>query len=932
MSVFEAVLNDMVRAEPEIGRFSGFLHGRLVNEFAGLDLQRIEQARLEVVRAHHRRIPPVHGGAVGPLGTLRHEIARKRGHMPIRQLMERAAPAVQALKPVVMMSPLSVAQYLPPGAISFDLLVMDEASQIEPVDALGAVARCKQVVVVGDPQQLPPTAFFSKMTGSVDDDDEEDAAKVADIESILGLFTARGLPKRMLRWHYRSRHQSLIAVSNSQFYESKLFIVPSPHSQEAGMGLRFHHVADGLFDTGKTRTNVVEAKVVAQAIINHAMDHPDLSLGVAAFSSQQRRAIQDQLEVLRRGLGPEHEAFFQHHINEPFFVKNLENVQGDERDVIFISVGYAANTPGGKVPMRFGPLGSGGGDRRLNVLISRAKRRCEVFSSITDEDIDADFAASRKGVFAFRLFLHFARTGRLSLLESAGRDHEGVLEAEVAAALQARGYQVHRNVGIAGLFVDLAIADPERQGRYVLGVECDGASYRAGRSARDRDRIRRAVLEDHGWAMHRLWSADWFQRPGEELERIVAAIEAAKADLTARDAAPDRPLRAVPVQVVAIEREDITEVSLVGVEERPATFVGPYVEAVVKRPPSTPDEIHLTPTGALVHLAEQVVAREGPVHIDEVTARVRDAWGAGRAGGRIRDAVERAVAVSIAQGRMVREGGFLFQPGCTPVVRDRCQVRSAGLRKPDMLPPTELRAAILQVIHANFGATPDQVAQSVSRNLGFKATSTQLRAVIDTAIERAVALQDLIRQDELLVIGPGSERPLAPDPATDALLALIKGGESERLEFKQTLRFDVETQTLNRKLEDVAIKTIAGFANQAGGTLLIGVRDDGVITGVEPDYPTLSGGNRDKFELHLTHLLNLNFGAAFRATRIRIGFPTVSGKVICRVDVQRSPTGVVVKLPDRSGAPTERFYVRLGNSTQELSLSQMSAFIASRVR
>ncbi|MGC1303249.1 MAG: DUF3320 domain-containing protein [Caulobacteraceae bacterium] len=928
MSVFEAVLGDMVRLDPEIGRFSGFLHSRLVNEFADLDLQRIKQARLEVVRAHHRRIPRQQGGAVGPLGTLRGEIARKKGHKPIRQLMEQAAPAVQALKPVLMMSPLSVAQYLPPGAISFDLLVMDEASQIQPVDALGAVARCKQVVVVGDPKQLPPTAFFSKMTGAVDEDDEEEGtAKVADIESILGLFTARGLPKRMLRWHYRSRHQSLIAVSNSQFYESKLFIVPSPHSHEAGMGLRFHHVADGLFDTGKTRTNVVEAKVVAQGIIDHAINHPDLSLGVAAFSSQQRRAIQDQLEVLRRGLAPAHEAFFQRHPTEPFFVKNLENVQGDERDVIFISVGYAANTPGGKVPMRFGPLGSAGGDRRLNVLISRAKRRCEVFSSITDEDIDPDFAESRKGVLAFRLFLHFARTGRLSLVETTGRHHDGVLEAEVAAALQERGYQVHRNVGIAGLFVDLAIADPTRQGRYILGVECDGGSYRSGRSARDRDRIRRAVLEDHGWTMHRLWSADWFQRPGEELERIVAAIEAAKTEHATRDAALKR---AVPVEIVSIEREEITDISLVGVEDQPAVFVGPYLEASLKRPPSTPDDIHLTPTGVLAHLAEQVVAREGPVHFDEVTTRIRDAWGAGRAGGRIRDAIERAVAVSIAQGHMLREDGFLFEPGSTPSVRDRCQVRSLGLRKPEMLPPTELRAAILQVVQANFGATPDQVAQTVARDLGFKATSAQLRAVLDAAVERAVTSQDLIREDNLLVVGPGAERPTAPAPATDALLTLIEAGESERLEFKQTLRLDVETQTLNRKLEDVVVKTIAGFANQAGGTLLIGVRDDGVVTGIEPDYATLSTGNRDKFELHLTHLLNLNFGQAFRATRVRVSFPAVGGKVVCRVDVQRSPIGVVVKLADRSGAPVERFYVRTGNSTHEFSLSQMTAFMASR--
>jgi very-short-patch-repair endonuclease len=931
MSAFEAILNDMVRRDPELGRFSGFLHNRLVDEFGDLDQRRIAQARLEVARAHHRRIPPLHGASAGPLKVLRGEIARKRGHMPIRQLMEKAAPAIQAIKPVLMMSPLSVAQYLPPGALEFDLLVMDEASQIQPVDAFGAVARCKQVVVVGDPQQLPPTAFFSKMTGATEEsDEEENGAKVADIESILGLFTARGLPRRMLRWHYRSRHQSLIAVSNSQFYDNKLFIVPSPYSKEAGMGLRFHHVADGVFDTGKTRTNSVEAKVVAQAIIDHALNQPQLSLGVVAFSSQQRRAILDQLEVLRRRLAPEQEAFFGRHDTEPFFIKNLENVQGDERDVIFISVGYAASAPGGKVAMRFGPLGVGGGDRRLNVLISRAKRRCEIFSSITDEDIDPDFAATRKGVFAFRLFLHFARTGRLSFVETTGQDREGILETQVAAVLQERGFQVHRNVGIAGLFVDLAVADTECQGRYILGIECDGASYRAGRSARDRDRIRRAVLEDHGWFIHRLWSVDWFQRPGEELERLIAAIEGAKSELRIRDSVPKSTNRAVPVEIVSIERENVTEIGLTGFEEGASAFVGPYQEANIKRPSSASDDLHLTPTGLLTHLAEQVVTREGPVHLEEVIARIRDAWGLERAGARIRDAIERAVMVSVAQGRMVRESGFLWEPGCAQEVRNRGQVSSPGLRKPEMLPPTELRTAILQIVQTNLGATQEQAVQSVSRNLGFKATSTQLRGVIEDAIASAIASQDLLQQNDLLVVGPAADRAAISSPLTEVLLALIEGGESEQLEFKQTLRWDIETQALNRRLEDVVVKTIAGFANQVGGTLLLGVRDDGAVTGIEPDYSTLAGGNRDKFELHLTHLINVNFGAAFRATRLRLSFPTLSGRTLCRIDVQRSPTGVVVKLPDRGGNSVERFYVRVGNSTQEFSPSQMAAFITNR--
>lgn len=377
---FEAVFEGQVEIEPALATFDGELHGRKVREFVDLDHQRIRAAAMQVALDHHRRVPPKTGGAVGPLGVLKGEMARKRGHMPIRQLMQKAAQPIQALKPVFMMSPLSVAQFLPAGAVTFDLLVMDEASQIQPVDALGAIARCKQVVVVGDPQQLPPTAFFAKMTGQADSDDDDGTARVADIESILGLFTARGLPTRMLRWHYRSRHESLIAVSNRQFYENKLVIIPSPYTAQSGLGLRFHHVKDGIFETGTTRTNPVEAKIVAAAIIHHAKASPKLSLGVVAFSSAQRKAILEQVELLRRQLSLADEAFFQAHPSEPFFVKNLENVQGDERDVIFISIGYGPTTLGGKPPMRFGPVGQEGGERRLNVLISRAKRRCEVFT------------------------------------------------------------------------------------------------------------------------------------------------------------------------------------------------------------------------------------------------------------------------------------------------------------------------------------------------------------------------------------------------------------------------------------------------------------------------------------------------------------------------------------------------------------------------
>lgn len=925
MSYFEAVFADQVQREPELAQFDGQLHERIVRSFADLDLQRIKQSALDVVRAHHRRIPPPSGGKVGPLGVLRGEIARKRGHMPIRKLMQQAAPAVQALKPVFMMSPLSVAQFLEPGALTFDLLVMDEASQIQPVDALGAIARCRQVVVVGDPKQLPPTAFFSKMVGNTDGDGDDDdgGTRVADIESILGLFTARGLPTRMLRWHYRSRHQSLIAVSNKQFYENKLFIVPSPYLAESGLGLRFHKV-DGIFETGSTRTNPIEAKRVAQAIVSHAITHPEQSLGVVAFSAAQRRAIQNELEMLRKALPTEQEAFFQAHIAEPFFIKNLENVQGDERDVIFISVGYGPTAPGLKPPMRFGPVGSEGGERRLNVLISRAKQRCEVFASMTDEDIDADFAASRKGVFALKLFMHFARTGKMSLAEANARDLDSVFEEQVQEALQARGYKVDQQVGLAGFFIDLAVADPDRADRYLIGIECDGVAYHEARSARDRDRLRQAILEDHGWIIHRIWSTDWFKRPKAELERLVSAIEAAEVELAARGEHAAKK-RAGRLEIFSVEREDVTEMGLSVVETREAATT-PYVEAVLTQPHHLHCELHETPTGILTQLAEQVVGIEGPVHIGEIVSRIREAWGLQRSGARIQDSVGKAIEVAVRQHRLEKSGAFYSVPGSDVVVRDRSNAQSPSLRKPECLPPAEIRAAVLAIVGRNFGATDEQAVQAASRAFGFKATSAQLRDVMSGVIASMLAQEELVRRDTLIELGPNAPAATGPTKEPTPIERLIGMGEGETIEFKETLRWDIRQREVNKKLEEVVVKTIAAFGNHKGGTLLIGVADDGSVTGIESDV-RCTGGNLDKYELHINAILGANFPSAFRASKVKVTFPVVGPHQVCRIDVEKSRWALYVKTADRAGAIAERLFVRMGNSSQEIPPSQLVAYV-----
>ncbi|MEN2988808.1 DUF3320 domain-containing protein [Tistrella sp. BH-R2-4] len=766
MAVHEAVLAVMLAADPALGRFDGTEHDGRVERFAALDTARIELARAEVRAEHARRRPRTTGAGAGPLGVLRGEISKKRRHLPIRQLMSAAGPAVQALKPVFMMSPLSVAQFLEPGRVTFDLLVIDEASQIQPVDALGAIARCRQIVVVGDERQLPPTRFFARMTADgVADDEDDETTRVADIESILGLCAARGLPQRMLRWHYRSRHQSLIAVSNREFYQDRLYVVPSPYTADAGVGLGFTYVADGVFERGGSGTNPVEARAVARAVIDHALTCPGQSLGVATFSVRQRRAILDELEALRR-LHPEAEGFFQAHEAEPFFVKNLENVQGDERDQIFISVGYARNAQG-HMAMNFGPLGAEGGERRLNVLISRAKRRCMVFASITDEDIDLERARGR-GVVAFKLFMNYARTGSLGFARQTGRAPDSAFEAEVARALRAHGHTVHEQVGLAGFFIDLAVVDPERPGRYLLGIECDGAAYHGARSARDRDRLRQAVLEDHGWIIHRIWSTDWFNRPDTQLAAVEQAIRRAhdmlEQRLTGGTASAGR---AVPVDIVTIEGEVVDQIGLelmagpavAGAEDDGAApddaAVVPYVEAS----PAVPDDLAASdlpsaPPARLADLVVAVVTVEGPVHVDEVTLRLREAWGLGRSGARIQAAVRTAARLAVRRGEIIDTGGFLGIPGMPLRLRDRSTVGSSSLRKPDMLPPAEIAHGILRVITDNPGAAPAELPRELGRMLGFKAVSAGLRALIDAETARLVTAGVLITRDGQVTLAP----------------------------------------------------------------------------------------------------------------------------------------------------------------------------------
>ena len=709
---------------PALRQFERAGHEEMAARFRQTDRDALYHNRIRAMQQHFGQLPNPQAG--GQMLVLSREFAKKSRHLPLRRLMQEAGRAVQAIKPVLMMSPLSVATYLPPGAVEFDLVVFDEASQVKPVDALGAIARGRQLVVVGDSRQLPPTSFFESLTGTGDDADEDNVT--ADIPSILELCKARQMPERLLRWHYRSRHESLIAPSNHLFYHDQLVVFPSPGGPEK-LGLAYHHLPDTYYERGTTRTNPREAAAVAEAVLHHARTTPGLTLGVVAFSMAQRQAIEDALEIRRRQ-HPETEAFFQRHPHEPFFIKNLENVQGDERDVIFISIGYG-RTREGYLAMSFGPLNGDGGERRLNVLITRARQRCEVFTNLTADDLDLSRTSAR-GVAALKIFLHFAQTGHLNHPEKTGQTPESPFEEAVYRALTARGYQLRPQVGSQGFHLDLAVVDPDQPGRYVLGIECDGAMYHAARSARDRDRLRPQVLEAVGWRLHRIWSTDWFRDPVGEADRVVAAIEAARGTASA-------------------EPNDVQDSEFISVHH--ASNLAREAPA----PPSTPaappyqlaqlplvirqKEIHQYPAGRLAAWVAEVVAVESPVHADEVTRRLALAAGATQVGARIRASVAAAIRVAEQMGSIHPRGDFLWtltmRPAAVPV-RDRNALPAAS-RRLSLVSPEELAAAVLAVVGGSFSLEKSATPTAAARLLGFARPSREQRQVLAAVVEQLLS-------------------------------------------------------------------------------------------------------------------------------------------------------------------------------------------------
>ncbi len=510
---------------PDLFRASGATQDEARARFASLDCDVIELNRMDVAaRASNRHVPNGYRGqsvkAYTDKQLLVHEISKQRNHVPIRQLMKRAGAAIQGLKPCFMMSPMSVAQFLEPGRIHFDLVVMDEASQLRPEDALGAIARGAQLVVVGDPKQLPPTAYFQR---TIDDETEEsdDNSAVAEGESILDVAWGCYQPARRLRWHYRSQHESLIRFSNQEFYDGDLVLFPSAYEKHDDLGVKYVPVSDGIFEN---RKNPVEAGMVVDAILDHIRCYPSESLGVVTMNFEQRELIEELLDKKLKDDSVSN-AWIESGAGTPneFFIKNLENVQGDERDVIFVSVTYGRDSQGNYY-QRFAGVNSKSGHRRLNVLITRAKKRTVVFSSL-DPDFIRDEPGTAWGVRALKGYMRFAKSGVTAQPQiSPGAEPSNEHEAAVSFVLRSHGYEVVPQVGVSGYFIDLGVRHPIKPGAWLLGVEFDGKSYHSGRSARDRDRLRQMALENQGWKIHRIWSTDWFKNRKSEVDRLLNRV------------------------------------------------------------------------------------------------------------------------------------------------------------------------------------------------------------------------------------------------------------------------------------------------------------------------------------------------------------------------------------------------------------------------
>lgn len=766
-ALYRGVADRAIAASPILGNFHGATHHARVTEFVELDRAQLGVAQARAIAKLSERVPKVSGDTAdtGEIGVLLHEVKKQRRHKPLRALFRDIPNLLPRLKPCLLMSPLSVAQYLDPAVRRFDLVVFDEASQIPTSDAIGALARGEGAIVVGDSKQLPPTRFFAVGDrGDGDGDDDE----VEELESILDECVAARLPELRLTWHFRSRHEDLIAFSNARYYDGRLAVFPAAAANVAGLGVGYRKLA-GVYDRANTRQNRIEAEAVVADIVARLTDpeRSGKSIGVVTFSKPQQELILDLLDDARAAQ-PAIEPFFADDAKEPVLVKNLETIQGDERDVILFSIGYGPDRDG-KVAMNFGPLNKAGGERRLNVAVTRARDELVVFTSLEPEQISDDVAAV--GVRHLAELLRYTRAGGQPAAERQARPPATELTRAIGDALVAKGWIVHHQVGCAAYRVDLAVVDPDEPGRYVLGIETDGPAYALAGTARDRDRLRAQVLAGLGWRLHRIWSLDWFHDEDKELARVhnavinaIAAARSARKGGAARSgpvasaatpaAAPPAPASG-PTPTAAASSPSGARTTgsgprATGAPARAAAkptgdraAIGRYTVASVPAGRRTVDDLYEAGRGdELGKVIDNVLAVEAPIHISLLARRVGAYFGVGRLSPKVIDRV-RLIAATRAQVGSPTEPDVVWRrdqdPAALPAVRVPDDAQPDSKRDWDELPVVEIAAAARVVLERNLGLPRADLVRETGKLLGFARQGDKVLARLGEGVELLIA-------------------------------------------------------------------------------------------------------------------------------------------------------------------------------------------------
>ena len=740
--------------DPELYRFSGVQFGEKVAQFAKLDEEIRNLTAKEIYCKLAARVPDfsLEAKASSELGILQRAIRSGGRGITIRRLFEQLPNLLPRLCPCMLMSPLSAAQYLSPESEPFDLVIFDEASQLSTGKAVGAIARGKDAVIVGDPKQMPPTSFFETNITLEEYEDRDD------LESILEDCLALNMPQTHLLWHYRSRHESLIAFSNHHFYENKLYTFPSVNDRERKVSLV---MTGGIFDRGKKADNPIEAAAVVEEILQRFHDPAlrEQTLGVVTFNRAQQNLIDDLLGE-ECAKDPELEAWVYNR-EESVFIKNLENVQGDERDVILFSIGYGPDR-NGKVYMNFGPLNQEGGWRRLNVAVSRARYEMKVFSSMPAESIDLTKTTSQ-GVAALKAFLEYAGGTVLPESESSIM-HASIrvpaIAKEIADFLKQEGYDTQLCVGKSAFRVEVGViskADPER---YLLGILLDGESYRNAESVRDREIAQPGVLKGLGWNTLRIWVMDWWDNPAREKARIKDALEKGPGD------GPDSPepdissdeIKQIPEQnIPSGEKVQISESDIFSDEETrtPESLkreAGSSEHSMTKRGVPGAAEYRtadLTPMHmdqesflnmdfkpAIVNRLRTILEAEAPITYALLCRKLLRSVGLGR----MNQKLQRRIDSSLRMTGCVMTGSgdhvICWKKGQDPDTFNLFRtVSSTEQREAAEVPVAEARNAVLNALYVNFSMDPESLVRTAAASMGYTRSSAAITEIFGEALD-----------------------------------------------------------------------------------------------------------------------------------------------------------------------------------------------------